>query len=189
MEVTAKLNNYRRSPRKVRLVTKILKGLDVEEAQNRLNFIIKGSSEDLQKLLRSAVSNAENNFGLEKSNLFIKDIRVNEGEKLKRWLPRAYGRASLIIKRTSHIELILAEKIEGKVRKKVKKQEIKDIKAGETKKPSAEITEEKKEEKKEMIKDKEEKGFLDEKKKTESSKALPGSKQGFLKRVFRRKSM
>jgi large subunit ribosomal protein L22 len=182
MEVKAQLNNYRRSPRKIRLVAKVLKGLDAKAAENQLRFIIKGSAEDFQKLLKSAVSNAENNFGLEKDNLFIKDIIVNEGTKLKRWLPRAYGRASLLLKRTSHIELILAERVEGKGRKKVKKQEIKDVKAEEIKKKEEKETEEIKEEKKEITKIREEKEFIDEKKKSESSK-------GILKRVFRRKSM
>jgi large subunit ribosomal protein L22 len=182
MEVKAQLNNYRRSPRKVRLVAKVLKGLDAQDAQNQLGVVIKGSVEDFQKLLKSALSNAENNFGLEKDNLFVKDIIVNEGAKLKRWLPRAYGRASLLLKRSSHIELILAERVEGKGRKKIKKQEIKDVKAEEIKKIEEKETEDFKEEKKEIVKAKEEKEFIDEKKKSESSK-------GILKRVFRRKSM
>lgn len=182
MQVKVQLNNYRRSPRKVRLIANMLKGRDVQDAQNQMDFTIKGSAQDLQKLLKSAISNAENNFGLDKENLYIKDVKVDEGAKLKRWLPRAYGRASLILKRTSHIELTLAEKVEGKGRKKVKKQEIKDISAQEIKKVEGKVTEEQKEEKKEILKRKDEKEFLDEKKKIESSK-------GILKRVFRRKSM
>jgi len=194
MEVKAQLNNYRRSPRKVRLVAKLLKGVDVQEAENQLRFTVKGSAPDIEKLLRSALANAENNFGLEKDNLFIKEIKVNEGAKLKRWLPRAYGRASLILKRTSHIELILAEKVEGKGRKKVKKQEINDVTAQDLKKTEGKGAEEQKEEKKpariamrsvaggEAVKAREEKEFMDDKKKVESSK-------GILKKVFRRKSM
>ena len=183
MEAKAQLNNLRRSPRKIRLVAKLLCGLDVKEAENQLKFLVKGSTPNFEKLLKSAVSNAENNFGLSKDNLYIKNISVNEGTKMKRWLPRAYGRASLILKRTSHIEMILAERVEGKDRKKLeKKQEIKDLKPEEIKKKVEKGEEEVKEEKKEILKERETKEFIDEKKKSEG-------KQGFLKRVFRRKSM
>jgi large subunit ribosomal protein L22 len=184
MQVSAKLNNFRKSPRKVRLVAGLLKGLPAKEAQNHLKFIVKGSALNFEKLLKSAVSNAENNFGLDKENLFVKDVIVNEGSKLKRWLPRAYGRASLILKRTSNIEIIVAEVVPGKGRKKVVKQEIKEVKGKPeiAKKKETEKTEEIKEEKKEIVKERAEKEFIDEKKKAEGSK-------GFLKRVFRRKSM
>jgi large subunit ribosomal protein L22 len=179
MQVSAKLNNFRKSPRKVRLVASMLRGLSTKDAQNQLKFVVKGSIPNFEKLLKSAVSNAENNFGLDKENLFIKDVIVNEGAKLKRWLPRAYGRASLILKRTSNIEIIVAEVVSGKGRKKVKKQEIKEVKG----KPEiAKKEKEKTEENKEVVKERVEKEFIDEKKKAEKSK-------GFLKRVFRRKSM
>lgn len=195
MEAKAQLNNLRRSPRKVRLVAKMLCGLDVKEAENQLKFLVKGSAPNFDKLLKSAISNAENNFGLSKDNLYIKKIDVNEGTKLKRWLPRAYGRASLILKRSSHVEMVLAEKVEGKGRKKVeKKQEIRDAKPEELKKEEEKGKEEIREGKKpariatqsvaggEIFKEKETKEFVDEKKKAESAK-------GFFKKVFRRKSM
>lgn len=180
MQVSAKLNNLRKSPRKVRLVAQALRGLDAQKAQNQLKFLVKGSVPHFEKLLASAIANAENNFGLDKNNLYIKDIVVNEGAKLKRWLPRAHGRASLLLKRTSRIELILDERVAGKGRKKVKKQEIKDIKKAEIEEKIGK--EEIKEEKKEVIKEREGKEFADEKKKITESK-------GFLRRVFRRKSM
>lgn len=180
MQVNAKLDNLRKSPRKVRLVADLLRGLEVAKAESQLKFLMKGSAPHFEKILKSAVANAENNFGLDKDNLYIKDVIVNEGGKLKRWLPRAHGRASLILKRTSHIEIILAEIVEGKGRKKVTKQEIKDVKKTEIEKKVSE--EEVKEEKKEILKEKDEKEFSDEKKKAADSK-------GFLKRVFRRKSM
>lgn len=180
MQVSAKLKNLRKSPRKVRLVANLLKGLDAGDAQNQLKFLVKGTAGHFEKLLASAVANAENNFGLDKDNLYIKDIAVNEGSKLKRWLPRAHGRASLILKRTSSIEIILDEKVKGKGRKKVEKQEIKDVKKADIEEKAGE--EEVKEIKKEIAKEKEEKEFLDEKKKAAESK-------GFLKKVFRRKSM
>jgi large subunit ribosomal protein L22 len=183
MQVSAQLNNLRRSPRKVRLVANSLKGLSVKEAEEQLMFLIKGTSPDFQKLLRSAVANAQNNFGLDKNNLFVKDIVVDEGTKLKRWLPRAHGRASLLLKRTSRVKIVLEELVEGKGRKKVEKQEVKDIKKAKgVEKKEAEGQEEVKEEKKEIAKEKEEKDFLIEKKKATENK-------GFLKRIFRRKSM
>lgn len=180
MQVSAKLNNLRKSPRKVRLVANMLKGMDTREAQDQLKFLTKGSVPHFDKLIRSAIANAENNFGLDKDNLYIKDIIVNEGTKLKRWLPRAHGRASLILKRTSNIEIILDEKVQGKKRKEVKKQEIKDLKEIEIKKKAS--VDKEKEEMKEMIKEREEKEFIDEKKKVSEPK-------GFLKRIFRRKSI
>jgi large subunit ribosomal protein L22 len=177
MQVSAKLKNLRKSPRKVRIVSGMLKGLEVKKAQSQLKFLVKGSVPFLEKLLASAVANSENNFGLDKDNLYIKDIVVNEGSKLKRWLPRAHGRASLLLKRTSNVEIIIDEIVKGKGRKKVAKQEIKDVKKDEVKK---EIDKDDlKEEKKEILKEKE---FVDEKKKITESK-------GFLKRVFRRKSI
>jgi large subunit ribosomal protein L22 len=187
MKISAKLDNLRKSPRKIRLVASLIKGLDVPHAEQQLKFLVKGSAPHFEKLLKSAVANAENNSGLDRDNLYIKDVIVDEGKKLKRWLPRAHGRASLLLKRTSHIEIVLDERVKGKGRKKVKKQEIKDIKKAEIDenvgkeelKPSSSAG---REEKKEVIKEKETKEFLDEKKKAAESK-------GFLKRVFRRKSM
>lgn len=183
MEVRAKLNNLRRSPRKVRLVASALRGLDVGEAENQLKFLVKGSVPGFEKLLKSAIANAENNFGFSKDNLYIRDIVVGEGTRMKRWLPRAYGRASLILKKTSGIEMILAEKVEGKDRKKIEKAPvIKDVKPEEIRKKAEKSGEEAKEEKKEAIKEREEKEFFDEKKKT-------GGAKGFFRKVFRRKSM
>jgi len=192
MKISAKLDNLRKSPRKIRLVASLIKGLDVGRAEQQLKFLVKGSAPHFEKLLKSAIANAENNSGLDRDNLYIKDIIVDEGKKLKRWLPRAHGRASLLLKRTSHIEIVLDERVKGKGRKKVEKQEIKDIKKSEIEEGVGK--EELKEEKKpariatrsvaggEVIKEKETKEFVDEKKKAAESK-------GFLKRVFRRKSM
>jgi large subunit ribosomal protein L22 len=180
MKISAKLDNLRKSPRKVRLVASLIKGLDVQRAEQQLKFLVKGSAPHFEKILKSAVANAENNSGLDRDNLYIKDVIVDEGKKLKRWLPRAHGRASLLLKRTSHIEIVLEERVRGKGRKKVKKQEIKDIKKADIEEKIGK--EELKEEKKELIKEKDEKEFVDEKKKAAESK-------GFLKKVFRRKSM
>lgn len=120
MQVTAQLNFLRIAPRKVRLVAKGLKGLPVARAEAQLNFMVKRSSGPLAKLLKSAISNAENNFGLVKENLLVKDLIVNEGVKIKRFMPRAMGQAGMIQKKSSHIKIVLEEKVPGL---KAKKQE------------------------------------------------------------------
>lgn len=117
MKVTATLKNLRTSPRKVRLVTNLIKGMDTNVAISQLAHTVKKTSADVEKLLKSAIANAENNFGLDRNNLFVSDIQVGEGPRLKRWLPRAHGRATLLLKRTSKIFITLEEKVEGKNRK------------------------------------------------------------------------
>jgi len=113
MEIKAKLKNLRISPRKVRLVTSLIKGLKTEDAINQLSFLNKKSTLPVSKLIKSAVASAENNFELEKDNLFIKEIRVDEGVKLKRWMPKARGRATTIRKRTSQIDLVIGEIVDS----------------------------------------------------------------------------
>ena len=130
MQITAQLNHLRIAPRKVRLVAKSLRGMPVERAEAQLNFIVKKSSGPLAKLLKSAVSNAENNFGLVKENLLVKDLVVNEGAKIKRFMPRAMGQAGMIQKKTSHIKIVLEEKVPGLKAKKPEpiRQEAKELK-------------------------------------------------------------
>lgn len=113
MQTTAQLNNLRIAPRKVRLVARAIKGMDIVKAERQLNFLTKRSADPLNKLLKSAIANAENNLGLVKENLFIKDVIVNEGVKIKRFMPRAMGQAGLIQKRTSSVKVVLAEKVPG----------------------------------------------------------------------------
>lgn len=108
-QAVAKLNNYRQSPRKVRLVADSIRGKSIAEAKTKLAFIIKRSSAPLNKLLSSAVSNAKS-IGLEEKNLVVKSIKVNNGPILYRRMPVAHGSAHPIRKRTSHIEIVLAEK-------------------------------------------------------------------------------
>jgi len=103
------LKNYRQSPRKVRLVAGLIKGKDVSKALVELNFLAKRGAEPIQKLLLSAISNAKN-MGIEKENLFIKEIRVDKGIVMKRMMPAAMGTGHRINKRTSHVTLVLAEK-------------------------------------------------------------------------------
>lgn len=116
MKVQAKLPNLRISPRKVRLVTRGLVGIDVQEALIQLSKQTKKSSGHLVVLLKSAISNAVNNFGLSESNLYVLDVRVGDGTTVKRWLPRAFGRATPLLRRGCNVTLILEEKIEGKDR-------------------------------------------------------------------------
>lgn len=127
MQVTAKLNYLRIAPRKVRLVTALIRKKKVEEAQAVLNFTVKRASRPLLKLLNSAVANARNNLKLDPDNLYISKVTVDEGRKYKRWRARARGRAAEIQKKTSHITLILEEMEPGKkVKKKRVKKEIED---------------------------------------------------------------
>ena len=133
MQTTAKLRHLRQSPRKVRLVADLIRGLEVGHALDELKFVKKRSTAPLIKLINSAVANAEHNHKLKKENLFIKEIRVDQGPILKRWRPRAFGRAGAIQKKTSHISLVLAEikptgKEGGKKYDKVKKQKDKQVK-------------------------------------------------------------
>jgi len=133
MEIIAKLNNLRMSPRKVRLVANLIKGMDVRPAKMQLRFLSKRAAQPIGKLLDSAIANAENNFNLDKKNLYISKILVDSGATLKRWLPRAFGRATPIMKRTSRITIILGERTPTK-RKRVaetrgKKKDAKSEKA------------------------------------------------------------
>ena len=109
MEAVAKLRYLRQSPRKVRLVADAIRGLNISKAESKLKFAAEYAAVPLLKLLNSAVANAEHNFQMKKENLFIKEIRVDMGPALKRWKPRAFGRASAIRKETSHITILLGE--------------------------------------------------------------------------------
>jgi len=129
--ITAKLRHLRISPRKARLVVGLVRGLNVIEAEKQLKFLPKRAAEPVLKLLNSAVANALNNFKALKENLSIARITVDPGPTLKRWMPRAMGRATPLRKRTSHITIILEskEKIEKKEAKPVKKENLKKDKS------------------------------------------------------------
>ncbi|WP_339020747.1 50S ribosomal protein L22 [Spiroplasma endosymbiont of Atherix ibis] len=109
MEAKAKLTMIRISPRKVRLVADSIRSKKISEAIAILQNQDKRSSEPVLKLLNSAVANAVNNNGMEADQLFIKTIFVNEGPTLKRFRPRAHGRAYEILKRTSHITIVVSD--------------------------------------------------------------------------------
>lgn len=126
MEITAKLSNLRTAPRKVRQVADLVRGKTAIQARTLLSFTVNKSALNILKLLNSALASAKHDFQIDESNLFVSKITVDEGPKLKRWHPMSRGRAYPIIKRTSHIALILGE-ITPKttVKKEEKKVEVK----------------------------------------------------------------
>lgn len=110
MEAKAISKYVRISPRKAKLVVNLVRGKDTNEALALLKFTPKKGAEIIEKVVQSAVANAENNLDLDKDNLYISEIYANEGPKMKRHRPRAQGRAFPIIKRTCHISVVVKEK-------------------------------------------------------------------------------
>ena len=109
------------APRKVRQVVALIKGSPVEEAEIQLKFQSKRAALPILKLLKSGVASAINNFNLSPDNLYVANIFVDEGQTLKRFRPRAFGRAGAIHKKTSHITLILEERAMAGIKKTKKK--------------------------------------------------------------------
>ncbi len=110
MEASAKLSFARLSPRKTRLVVDMVRGKGIQDALNILRFSPQPSAKLISKLLSSAVANAEQKGVSDVDRLFVKTISVDGGPVLKRFVPRAQGRASKIRKPTSHISVVLADK-------------------------------------------------------------------------------
>ena len=106
--ITAKSKYIRQSPYKLRLVLNLIRGLPVSEALDILKFTKRKASDEITKVIQSAMANAENNFGLNSSDLYISKAVADEGPTLKRFRPRARGRAGRINKRTSHLIIELA---------------------------------------------------------------------------------
>jgi len=111
MEVKATAKFIRRSPRKVRLVMDTVRGKQVDEAMAILRFLPQGASREILNVVKSAAANAENNFQMAPEDLYIKRIYADEGPTFKRFRARARGMASPILKRTSHITVIVEERI------------------------------------------------------------------------------
>ena len=128
MEVKAKLRHYHVSPRKVRLIIDLIRGLDVERALEQLQSKNKRCVPAIVKLLNSAIANAVNNFSLERDNLYVKESFVDQGPVLKRWRARAHGRAGRVLKKTSHVTLVLGERIASDDKKKKETKDKKEIK-------------------------------------------------------------
>ena len=109
-EAKATLKFARISSRKVKIVADLIRGKDVDEALAIMKFTPKASSEVLEKLIKSAIANAENNHDMKHENLYVAEIFANQGPTLKRIRPAAKGSAVRIRKRTSHITIVLKEK-------------------------------------------------------------------------------
>jgi large subunit ribosomal protein L22 len=109
MQATAKLSQARVSAQKCRLVADQVRGLPVERALELLTFSPRKAAKIVRKVLESAIANAEHNEGADVDELKIATICVDEGPTMKRWRPRAKGRANQILKRTSHIKITVAE--------------------------------------------------------------------------------
>ncbi|MDO5439971.1 MAG: 50S ribosomal protein L22 [Erysipelotrichaceae bacterium] len=108
--VKATAKTIRHPARKVRYVLDMIRGKDVNEALGILKFTPNHAAEDVSKVVKSAAANAKNNFKLDEAKLYIKECYANEGFTLKRYMPRAKGSAGSIMKRTSHITVVVAER-------------------------------------------------------------------------------
>lgn len=109
MEAKAEMNNYRQSPRKVRVVADTVRGKSVTEALTILSFVPKRAALPLQKLVASALANAKN-LSIPTENLIVKEMMVDAGAILYRRQPRSRGMANPLRKRTSHVKVVLGEK-------------------------------------------------------------------------------
>ncbi len=123
-EVRAQLRFLRMSPRKVRLLADLIRGRRVDTAVRTLSVLNKRAAKPVLKLVRSAIANAKHNFSLNENTLKVKSIMVDGGPVLKRWMPRAHGRATPIRERTSHISLVLigSKELEENKNSKIKNQ-------------------------------------------------------------------
>ena len=110
MEASATLKYARISSRKVKIVADLIRGKNVDEALAIVKFTPKAASEIVEKLLKSAIANAENNHGMKSNNLYVAEIYANQGPTLRRIRPAAKGSAVRIRKRTSHITIVLKER-------------------------------------------------------------------------------
>ena len=110
MQASATAKYLRRSTRKARLVVQVIKGRPVEEAAALLRFMPQGAARDVAKVLQSATANAENNLNLSADDLVVLDARADEGPTMKRWQPRAQGRAFAIHKPMTHITVTVGDR-------------------------------------------------------------------------------
>ena len=109
MEAKAYLRYVRIAPRKVQIVCDMIRNQPLDKALAMMRYTSKAACEPLTKLVKSAAANAENNFNMDKKNLYVAECFVTPGPTLKRIMPRAQGRAYRILKRTSHITVVLKE--------------------------------------------------------------------------------
>ncbi len=109
-EARAFSRDVRVAPRKVRLVADLVRGKSVKDALGLLAITNKAAKTPVEKIIKSAAANAVNNFGMDANKLYIAEIQVGDGLKIKRYIPRAKGSASGIIKRNSHISIVVKER-------------------------------------------------------------------------------
>lgn len=110
MQAIATAKYIRVSSRKMKFICDMVRGKNLDEALTLLKFTPKKGAKVLEKVVTSAAANAENNFNMDRDNLYIAEVYANQGPTLKRWRPRAQGRAFQILKRTSHISVVVKEK-------------------------------------------------------------------------------
>ena len=110
MEAKAIARYIRITPRKVRQVVDLVRGKGVAEALTLLKFTPKSASEAVSKVIKSAVANAENNSSMDRESLFVAEAMVDPGPSLKRVMPRPHGRANRMLKRSSHITVVVRER-------------------------------------------------------------------------------
>lgn len=110
MSVKAKIKSIRITPRKMRVVANEVRGKDVQKAVDFLTFCKKRAARPLLKLIKSAVANADQKGGIDIDNLYVKELLVDAGPTMKRWMPRARGMATQILKRTSSVSMMLDER-------------------------------------------------------------------------------
>lgn len=183
MEIKASINDLRMSPRKVRLVIDLVRKMPVDKAISQLKFANKLAAGPVIKMIESAIANGVNTYGLDRNNLFIKEIRSDEGTTLKRWMPKAHGRATVIRKRGAHVKVVLGELVDSGVHeKKVQKAEapvkLEDL-AKEAEKQTSKTT------KKKITGDKDAASAAPAKSKAKTKKSAPD--KGFASKVFNRK--
>ena len=112
MEAKAIAKYVRVSPRKARLVAELIKGKDIREAEAILRYTPNKASAIIKKVMLSAAANAENNLDLDRNSLVVKAAIVDQGPSIKRYKPRAMGRADRMVHRTSHVTVVVAEREE-----------------------------------------------------------------------------
>lgn len=110
MEVRAIARHIRMSPRKVRLVGNAIKGKSVREAMASLQLVPNKAADEIAKAVKSAAANAENNYNLATEDLYVAQVLADEGRSLRRWRARARGRAAPLVKRSSHITVVVKER-------------------------------------------------------------------------------
>ncbi|UZE93191.1 MAG: 50S ribosomal protein L22 [Candidatus Nealsonbacteria bacterium] len=191
---SAKLRYLRIAPRKVRLVADLIRGEKVEEAQTILNFTQKRAALPILKLLNQALANAKDrNLKLDKKNIYVSKIFVDGGPSYKRTFPRARGKADIILKRTSHITIVLEEVEKKVVKKKLKLAGEKPsfIKTTKEEKKTVKIEKDRKKETLKAEESREIKEKMKKRLKTEKirTKRIRPKRERGIKRFFRRKAI